>query len=168
MTDAETAKSVLLSLTETVGARLRADDAYISVVAVSIVDYNFNHSSKQMTLHSATDITRHIYDAACILFDELWNHEPIRQLGVHTSKAIKNSMYQYSLFDEHDADKLQNLDSAIDQIRERYGEDAIKRACFINSKQEHMAGGLDKAKRTGITKELCGSQFTDFFHSLKN
>lgn len=104
--------------------------------------------------HSPTDITMHIYDAACVLFDELWNHEPIRQLGVHTSKAIKNSMYQYSLFDEQDADKLQHLDSAIDLIRERYGEDAIKRACFINSKQEHMAGGLDKAKRTGITKEL--------------
>jgi len=145
---------VLLSLTETVGARIRADKAYVSVVSVSIVDCDFNYSSHQMTLHSATDITNQIYDAACKLFDRLWSHEPIRQLGVHTHKAVTNAMYQYSLFDTQDADKLQQMDMAVDDIRTRYGEDAVIRACFINSKQEHMAGGLDRAKRTGITKEL--------------
>lgn len=154
--DADTAKQVLLSLTETVASRIRADHAYISVVAVSIVDYEFFHSSKQVTLISATDITNQIYEAACRLFNELWDHSPIRQLGVHTSKATHESGYQYSLFDSIDVDKYEKLDNAIDSIRLRFGEDAIMRASFVTPEQKlsHMSGGLDKARRTGMTKSI--------------
>ena len=156
--DAETAKMVMLSLTETVAARIRADHAFISVVSVTIVDYDFHYSSKQMSLISPTDITRQIYNAACELFDKLWDKTPIRQLGVHTSKATKTSMYQYSLFDGFNIDKEIALNRAIDDIRKTWGEDAIMRGCFIKTNQagtlSHMSGGLDKARRTGITKEL--------------
>lgn len=154
--DRETAKHVLLSLTETVGSRIRADNAYISVVSVSIVDCDFNYMSHQMNLASPTDITRSIYEAACKLFDEMWNMSPIRQLGVHTTKATQSSMYQYSLFDSYDLDKEIKLDKAIDEIRSTWGEDAIMRGCFLESKDgiSHMSGGLNKAKRTGITKKV--------------
>jgi DNA polymerase-4 len=154
--DSVTAKQVLLSLTETVATRIRADHAYISVVSVSIVDCDFNHASRQTSLLSATNITLQIYNTACKLFDALWNHAPIRQLGVHTSKATKDGGYQYSLFDSLDIDKYEKLDSAIDSIREKYGEDAIMRASFVKPQEkiEHMSGGLDKARRTGMTKAL--------------
>lgn len=148
------AKQVLLSLCETVGARMRADKAFISVVSVSIVDYDFNHISQQVTLSSATDITEKIYEAACCIFDKLWNHTPIRQLGVHTSKATSASFYQHSLFDTVDIEKLSKLNSAIDDIRLKYGEDSIIRACFLNNINPHMTGGIDKSKRTGITKAV--------------
>lgn len=160
--DADTAKIVLLSLTETVASRIRADHAFISVVAVSIVDFDFHYISKQMTLLSATDITRQIYKAACELFESMWDYTPIRQLGVHTFKATKESMYQYSLFDEFDIDKEISLNKAIDSIRRRWGEDAIMRGSFIKTNAEgsfsHMAGGLDKARRTGMTKEVQNDQ----------
>ena len=157
--DSNTAKLIMLSLTETVCARIRADGAFISVVSISIVDYDFNYSGRQLNLISPTDITRHVYDAACRLFDELWDHvTPIRQLGVHTSKATHSSMYQYSMFDTINIDKEINLDKAIDDIRSTWGEDAIMRGSFINTNQNgtlsHMAGGLDKARRTGITKSI--------------
>lgn len=156
--DAETARLVMLSLTETVCARMRADNAYVSVVAISIVDHDFNHSTKQHNLLSPTDITIQIYNEACKIFEELWDHiTPIRQLGVHTSKASNTPMYQYSLFDKHDLDKEIKLDKAVDEIRNRWGEDAIMRGSFISNKNgniSHMAGGLDKARRTGMTKAL--------------
>ncbi|HBA69623.1 MAG TPA: hypothetical protein DCZ40_09745 [Lachnospiraceae bacterium] len=63
-------------------------------------------------------------------------------------------MYQYSLFDTWDADKFRSWDNCIDFIRLRYGKDAIMRYCFPGTKQTHMAGSLDKAKRKGITKDL--------------
>ncbi len=154
VTNSEEAKLILLSLCETVGARIRADKAYISVVSLSIVDYNFYHESHQMTLPSSTDITEKIYEAACLLFDQLWSHIPIRQLGVHTSKATSSSMGQYSLFDKYDITKLSKLNSAIYNIRLRFGEDSIMRACFLNSNHSHMTGGIDKSKRTGITKAV--------------
>ena len=89
VTDAQTAKSVLLSLTETVGIRLRRDHARIEVVSVTVRYNDFSENSHQMALRAATNITNEIYDVACKLFDELWDGNPIRLLGVSTSKATK-------------------------------------------------------------------------------
>lgn len=154
--DNQTARTVLLSLTETVCARIRADHAFVSVVSVSIVNSDFVYYATQTNLDSATDITRTIYETACVLFDALWDGTPIRQLGVHTGKASSASMYQYSLFGDYDLDKQIGLDHAIDEIRSAYGEDAVKRGVFTKTIKglSHMAGGLDNAKRTGMTKGI--------------
>ncbi|MDD7403027.1 MAG: DNA polymerase IV [Butyribacter sp.] len=147
VTDRDTAHKIILSLCETVGARLRADHAYISVVSVSIVTHEFQHMSRQTTLSSSTDITEEIYETALKLFDDLWDKTPLRLLGVSTSHASSEKYEQYNLFDMDKYEKLSKLNTAIDSIRDRYGEDSVKRACFINSDTSHMTGGLHKAKR---------------------
>lgn len=146
VTDAETATMVLLSLCETVGARLRADQAHIGVVSVSIVDTSFHKTSKQTTLNTSTDITEVIYETACSLFRELWTGEPIRLLGVHTSKATSDTFVQYDMFDAEKNEKLSKLNSAIDQIRNRYGDESVKRARFVDSGHKHMRDGLSREK----------------------
>ena len=155
VTDAPTAKAILLSLTETVATRIRADHSYISVISVYIVDNEFQHTSRQVTLTSSTNITNEIYEHVCRLFDQLWTGSPIRLLGVHTNKATTEQHRQYSLFEGKNIEKLSKLDSAIDTIRSKYGEDSVKRASFVqanesstsNNKIQHMTGGLNKAKR---------------------
>ncbi len=154
VTDAETAKSFLLSLCETVAARIRMDQAYISVISVSIVDYNFQHQSHQTTLLTPTNVTEVLYQTACMLFDQTWNQEPIRQIGVSAGHVTNDNCHQYDLFSSEQNEKLSKLNTAIDRIRSRYGEDAIQRARFINTAQEHMSGGLSKEKRTGVIGEL--------------
>ena len=136
VTDREQAHMILLSLSETVGARLRADHAYISVVSVNIVDADFRHSSKQISLPSTTDITEEIYQHACRLFDELWDFSPIRLLGVQTSKATSENYVQYDLFQSEQNEKFSKLNAAIDQIRDRYGKDAVKRARFLSEENK--------------------------------
>lgn len=164
VTDRETARRILLSLCETVGARIRADKAYISVVSVNMTDCEFNHFSRQTTLPSSTNITEVIYETACRLFDEGWNHVPLRLIGVSTAKAGSEKYEQYDLFDMMPPqsnpgkaynpaaiprnERLEKLNCAIDQIRDRFGEDSVKRACFIDSDEAHMTGGINKAKRT--------------------
>lgn len=128
VTDTHLAKEILLSLTETVATRIRADKAYISVVSVYFVDNEFRHSSRQMTLDSATNVTNEIYHHACMLFDQLWNGSPIRLLGIQTSKATSENHRQYSLFEQQNVEKLSKLDSAIDAIRSKYGDASIQRA----------------------------------------
>lgn len=152
VTDPDTAKRVLLSLCETVGARLRAAGAYISVVQVQIVDSEFRHSSRQTTLPSSTNVTEKIYECVCRLFDTAWDHSPIRLLGVYTSRATEESYEQYNLFDMDKYERLSKLNNAVDHIRHRYGEDSIKRACFVEHDENrrdirHMTGGMDRAKR---------------------
>ena len=142
------AKMVLLSLAETVGARLRADSAMVTVVAVSIVDSEFHHASHQMTLFSPTNTTNEIHLAACRLFDELWDGSPIRNLGIHTSKVVRgNTERQMNLFDMNRYERLSKLDQAVDQVRDKYGHDAILRATFLNNPIYHMTGGIPPEKR---------------------
>lgn len=147
VTDRDTAHNILLSLCETVGARIRADSAYVSVVSVSLVTFEFHNISKQMTLDSSTNVTEKIYDASISLFDQLWDNTPLRLIGVSTSHASPDKYEQYNLFDMDKYEKLSKLNTAIDSIRNKYGEDSIKRACFVNSDTSHMTGGLHKAKR---------------------
>ena len=39
-------------------------------------------------------------------------------------------------------------------LRDRFGEDIIRRAKFAQTPEAHMCGGLDKARRTGVTKPI--------------
>lgn len=155
VTDRETAHIILLSLCETVGARIRADKAHIGVVSVSIVDSDFHQSSIQETLDNSTNVTENIYDSVCRLFDRLWKGSPIRLLNVSTSHTTSDRFSQVQLFGQEKLEKLTKLNSAIDQIRDRFGEDSIKRARFVkvaeqadpSSKLTHMTGGIGKSKR---------------------
>ncbi len=134
--DEATAKMILLSLAETVGARLRKDNMVANVIAVSIVDYKFHHTSHQMTLTGPTHNTNDIHQYACYLFDELWDGTPIRNLGIQTSKVVDaDSERQMSLFDSEQRVKIEKLDRAIDSIRNRFGNSAIQRASLI--KKDH-------------------------------
>lgn len=150
VTDAETAKRFLLSLCETVGERIRNDKVYISVVSISIVDYEFHHCSKQTTLNSTTNVTELIYETACRLFDATWNKKPIRQLGVSTSHASETKYEQYNLFDMDKYEKLSKLNNAIDNIRTKYGDNSVKRACFLNNDTvngEHTSLNKEKSRK---------------------
>jgi DNA polymerase-4 len=156
--DGSTAKMVLLSLAEKVCTRLRTDAAMATVVAVSIVDTYFRHASHQMQLFSPSNITNEIYRAASRLFDELWDGSPIRQLGVHTSKIIRgDSSKQINIFDMNRYEKLSKLDVAVDTIRERYGEDSVKRAIFLDGPIYHMSGGISPEKRKAKYREGIGN-----------
>lgn len=136
--DIRTAEKILLVLAETVGSRLRADGVQIREVGISIryadlyEGNRFLSVSHQKKLEESTNLTIELYEAACELFAELWNGEPVRHLGVHTSKVQgDNFARQMRFFDERNYEKLAKADKMTDLIRERYGTDAVVRAAFL-------------------------------------
>ena len=147
VTDEDEIRQTLLSLTETVAARLRADKRKASCITVQLTDHNFMNSSHQDTLPAPSNSTTELYALVLRLFHEFWTGTPIRLLGVAASRLAENAPIQSSLFDRGRSEKLSKLDAAVDQIREKFGEDAVKRACFLDSEREHMTGGLNRAKR---------------------
>lgn len=149
VTDVETANRVLLALAETVGNRLRTDGVQIAVVAVGIRYADLSYVSHQMVLQTATNLTWEIYQAACKLFLELWNHSPIRHLGIHTSRVRENGFFrQTTFFEEVDYEKLEKMDKTVDTLRGRYGIDSVMRATFLGQAIDHMSGGISREKRT--------------------
>lgn len=158
VTDMTTACQVLLSLCETVGMRLRRDKKSCGCMTVMVRTAEFHHFAHQKQLGGATDITAELYKAACQALRELWDgHTPLRQMGIQVTKLADERYCQFDLFSAVDPiqlDRRAKLDTAVDGLRERFGEDIVRRARFLNGKVVHMAGGLAKERRTGMTKEV--------------
>lgn len=136
----EEAKKVLLWLAESVGGRLRKEKQRAGMVSVEIKYHTFQTVSHQKQLETASNADQVIYKAACELFRELWNQEPIRLLGIRTSKLQDESApVQMSIFDFQTKQeeqsvknkKHQKLDKALDVIRKKYGEDAVKKGTLL-------------------------------------
>lgn len=145
--DARTAKLVLLALAETVAHRLRGDGVCAELVAVSVKYDDFTSASHQSVLANATDITNEIHAAACRLFGELWDGRPIRHLGIHTGRIrAGGGARQLELFPAMDYGKWSRMDRAVDGIRRRHGNDAVRRAVFIGSRIDHMSGGISRER----------------------
>ena len=154
----EQAYPVILSLCETVASRMRQDDKCGSCISVHLRTNEFRHFSHQAMLTGATNMTSEIFEAACRVFDEAWDGEtPLRQLGVQMTRLSKEPYQQYDLFSGMSPvqyEKKLRLDETVDALRDKFGEDIIRRAKFAQDAAGHMAGGLDKARRTGVTKPV--------------
>ncbi|MFV0528157.1 MAG: DNA polymerase IV [Lachnospiraceae bacterium] len=137
VTDPSFAAMILLSLTETVCERLRADEMQGQVVALTIKDSDFKTTSHQMALESPTNLTQEVHMYVLRLFEELYNGAPIRLLGVRMQKVAKGEgERQLNFLDQVDYEKLEKLDKAVDEIRKKFGADAIKRASFLPKKEQ--------------------------------
>ncbi|MDE5909687.1 MAG: DNA polymerase IV [Lachnospiraceae bacterium] len=155
----EEAHLTLLSLADSVSARLRKSGQLAGMISVEIKYNDFRSVSHQMILTSPTNTSQLIYETACRLFDELWNSSPIRLLGVRSSKLTDVSEpVQLSLFDlpsggafpsSPDAvtikkstpvspskEKLAALDKTLDSIRQKYGDTAVMRGSFLTDSYE--------------------------------
>lgn len=139
---AEMAYKVLLSLIENVGTRLRSADKCAGLVSVSITTNGFINASHQRKIISYTDATTKIYEIARELFDELWDGTPIRKLRVRVSELIDNDFVQISFYDDKNIQKLQAIDKAVDEIRNRFGSKSVVRSCFVNSGFKAITGGV--------------------------
>ena len=154
----EYAYQVLLSLCETVASRMRKDCKCGGCVTVHLRTSGFHHFSHQSRLSGATNITSEIFEAACRVFDEAWDGTtPLRQLGVQMTRLAAEPYQQYDLFSgmsPQQYEKKLRLDETVDSLRDKFGEEIIRRGKFAQDPTGHMSGGLDKARRTGITKPV--------------
>ena len=154
----EQAHQVILSLCETVASRMRQDNKCGSCISIHLRTNEFHHFSHQMMLHGATNITTEIFEAACKIFNEAWDGvTPLRQLGVQMTRLSAEPYQQFDLFSGMTPvqyEKKLRLDETVDALRDKFGEDIIRRAKFAQNPEGHMSGGLDKARRTGVTKPI--------------
>ena len=152
------AYKVLMGLCETVAMRLRQDGVCGGCVTVHLRTTEFQSFSHQSRIHGATNNTAELFQIACRVFDEMWDGiTPLRQLGVQVTELTVEPYRQYDLFSEVTPvryERKMRLDETVDALRDKFGEDVIRRAKFAQMPGEHMSGGLDKARRTGVTKPV--------------
>ena len=126
--DAETeedAFAVFLELAELVGTRLRKEGTTAGLISIQLRSQDFQNYSHQRKLLQPTNITQEIYQIATELFQECWNKEPLRLLGISTTHLVSTDQQQTDLF--HSEEGKNELDTAVDTLRKRYGDSSIKR-----------------------------------------
>lgn len=132
ITEAE-ALPVLKDLAVSVGRRLRKAGQKAEMVSVEIKYHTFNQVSHQKQMERQTNQDQDIYQASIELFRELWSGEPIRLLGIRTSKLSEESEpEQLSLFDmkfesEETRKKKKNLKEALKKLEGKYGDGIVKK-----------------------------------------
>lgn len=129
ITDIRDAKKVMAILTESIARTIRAKQLGGSVVSIQIKYNTFKMINRQMRIEQ-TNLTKDIYNAACVLLENNWDEDkPVRLLGV-TISSLNNNDMQLSL-DSEVKDKEQKLENTIDKINDKYGQDIIKRGNIL-------------------------------------
>ena len=127
----EQVRGGLQMLCDSVAARQRQQGLYCGGVAVGVRDAQFRTVSRQMRLPGPTHLMRDIYGAALELTGRIWKApNPVRLLSV-TALYITDSADSYQQLDLLAGDatardrRQEQLESAMDAIRGKYGRDAI-------------------------------------------
>ena len=132
----EDAFPVFLQLAESVSSRLRKAKVFAGTITIELKYYNFQKVSHQQMLLSPGNSCSTIYETAKVLFEELWDGTPIRLLGIRATKlSDMDTPIQLDLFhyqsDAHSGVKSQKLDKALDDIRLKFGKDAVMPASLL-------------------------------------
>lgn len=121
-------------LSEDVGRRLRRAGLAGGTVKLKLRWSDFTTLTRQVTLKAPTDRDNDIYQAAQALLTATWSPgKPVRLIGVGVSNLME-PVEQLQLWDGS-AQKGRRLQEALDDVRTRFGRDAIQRATEIEPEE---------------------------------
>ncbi|MHB1483220.1 MAG: DNA polymerase IV [Saccharofermentanales bacterium] len=159
----EDAKAVFVLLAESVARRLRESGLRGRTIAISLRDCDLESIERQRGVESATCVSGDLIAAAMRLLRENWHpgqSKPLRSMGIRvTNMEGADAPVQLSFFNSfHNTEKSENIEKAIDQIREKFGDDSVMRALLLK-KENHRKPSVDSGvpKTTSNTKTSASS-----------
>jgi DNA polymerase-4 len=137
VTDERTLARELLRQSEGVGRRLRRAGLHASTIKLKLRWSDFTTLTRQTTLPGPTNLDQDIYQTALDLLHKHWpKGRPVRLIGVGSSNFGEPVM-QLGLFDGVEIDeRKERLADAVDELRQRFGHDAVTRATLIDEGDE--------------------------------
>lgn len=141
LTDINTLHSELVRLTEKVAYDLRSDEKLSGCIAVKIRYSDFETITRQETI-TYTSLDDLLIKKAKDIFSRAYQKgRPIRLLGVRLSQLIPFTV-QMELFNNN-AQKL-SLYKAVDDIKDKFGSKAVKKAVTVKTKKDRKEGGANR------------------------
>ena len=132
-TEAEV-KTALLSLAESVAARLRRRGLKAGEVQLTVRNGEFEEFQRQCRVDPAVCDSQSIYRAALGLYRRENKKWAVRLLGVRAGKLVNGEEAQISLFDSEDGlERRERLEGAVDLVRAKYGKGSVSRAFSLES-----------------------------------
>ncbi len=149
--DLATLEATLVRLSEMVGRRLREHGLYARTVQIKLRYSDFSTFTRARTLDHATGLDTDLFECSRELFHRAWTGKPIRLLGVYAQQLVA-SEGQMNLLDEGRNARWRKALTAVDKIRDRYGESSVSlatgmRGTFRERVHENPAGLPGKEPR---------------------
>lgn len=139
--DAAEVERMLLRLSEGVGKRLRSSNVRGRTIALKLRVAPFETRTRQRTVAEATSDDLTIFRIARQLLRDALREDrergsvsPVRLVGVHVSGLVSGE--QLGLFD---AARAARLNSALDAVRARFGNDALDRASARDTERRRFS-----------------------------
>jgi DNA polymerase-4 len=126
-------EAVLLEVVDRVTNRLRNADRVARTVVLRLRFGDFKAATRSRTLPQASASTALIHRTAKQLLDEAWplaQERGLTRVGISVTNLESADAVQLAL--TFDGDPPPELDSTIDQIRDRFGTESIGRATLVN------------------------------------
>jgi len=124
--DDKSLEKTLLELSAEVGRRLRKKELAGTTIKLKIRWPDFTTLTRQITLPSATNQDSEIAETALKLLRKVRKSgQPVRLIGVGVS-GLGEPMRQLELWGS-DSEKERKLQEVVDELRKKYGDNAIKR-----------------------------------------
>jgi DNA polymerase-4 len=130
-------RNIISAMAENLAYQLRKGDKLCACITVKVRYSDFNTHTLQAKI-PYTSADHVLIGKSLELFDKLYNRRLlIRLIGVRLSDLV-SGRFQMNLFE--DSEEMANLYQAMDRLRNRYGNDAVKRA---NGLEIHSLGRSD-------------------------
>jgi DNA polymerase-4 len=127
--DLDVLQRALLKMSEEVAAQLRKEGDCAHTVVLKMRYPDFTTITRQATLAQPTELADAIFVQARKLLQHEWKKgTQLRLIGVGATGL--SQARQLSLFDTH-TEQLTKVTKAVDEIRDKYGRDAIRRASLL-------------------------------------
>lgn len=124
-------KNILTAMAEKLAYYLRNGNKLTSCVTVTVRYSDFDTRTRQKRI-SYTSLDHTLIKTTLDLFDQLYERRVLARLvGVRYSYLLSGT-YQMNLFE--DTAEMINLYQAMDHIRNRYGQDAVKRVATMGTR----------------------------------
>jgi len=131
--DVKMLKNVLIGMVEKIAFQLRKEQKLTSCITVKIRYSNFDTHTLQRHI-SYTSFDHILLNSALELFERLYTRRMlIRLIGVKFSSLVQGSQ-QLNMFE--DTPEMTSLYLAMDKIRMRYGNRAVRRAAGMHAVKE--------------------------------
>ncbi|MDE2777019.1 MAG: DNA polymerase IV [Chloroflexota bacterium] len=128
-------KLTLRRLSDGVGRQARKAELAGTTIKIKLRWSDFTTLSRQLTLDNPTDLDGEIYRAASYLFDQVWvTSKPVRLIGVGLG-GFGAPKKQIGLWEDRPEERhAEELQSALDRLRDKFGEATITRASDLHFK----------------------------------
>ncbi|MFC5470021.1 DNA polymerase IV [Cohnella suwonensis] len=156
LTEREQFRRVLLNLADQTTRRLRHQKMVCVTVQITIRDPDMKTITRSSTLDGPSETIDDVYRVACRLMDAHWKEgSPVRLLGITLQGLTpkKDTPLQLDLFSYEESPKKDRLTTAMDILRDKYGESAVLTAGMLGDDPSTLIRNK-KLRGTSLQKDF--------------